>query len=300
MEGITISFVLPWFHKLELFKQALAFNQRIFSQPGCEVVISMDEPSEEKELVKYVFAGLPAIKWRVVVNDKPHPWRPPCKAINVGIRQSYGDWIAVLSPETVIELPEPDFLLKLVGNENKCFYTGHLRFVKQLNMSEPFVPTDLFGYGFILCPKSWMQRVDGYAENRKHWGGDDDDIQDRLRKTCGDKLTLSMIHLTHPEHGNTWAYAHEVTEPIGDQMPRYAWGRDFHRVALDWAATNTVFDGSYRCKVPLCCEGKVLQVTVYEAPAFPNLIRESLLTDRHFICQDCRKELPYVRELERK
>ena len=299
MNGIVISFVLPWFHKLELFKRAITFNQPIFSQPGCEVVIAMDESSEEGELVKLLPAWMPTIKWRVVVNDQKHPWRPPCKAINVGIRHAYGDWIAVLSPETFIDLPKPDMLLVLASAERKSFYNGHLRFVKNVDMDEPFVPTDTCGYGFLFCPKSWLEAVNGYAENRERWGGDDDDLQVRLQKTCGNKVVLSSIHLTHPEHQHLWPFERVAREPIGDQMPEHDWGRDFDRVALDWFKPNEVFDGSYSCLVPMCCEGKVVQVQRYEAPAFKYMVGAPLLADQHFICQHCRKVLPSVRKPER-
>jgi hypothetical protein len=63
--------------------------------------------------------------------------------------------------------------------------------------------------------------------------------------------------------------------------------------------TVEVFDGNYVCLVPMCCEGKVVQVTRLEAPAFRNMVGEPLLTDQHFICQHCRKVLTSVRKPER-
>jgi hypothetical protein len=60
-----------------------------------------------------------------------------------------------------------------------------------------------------------------------------------------------------------------------------------------------VFDGCSSCLVPYCCEGKVIQVQVFEAPAFKNMVGAPLLTKQGFICKACRTELPYVRKPER-
>ncbi len=288
---MTISFILPWYHKLEMFKRAAAFNYPVFAQPGCEVVIVLDEPSEEAELVKYL-SSLPDVKWRVLVNDKPHPWRPPCKAINVGIRYAQGEWIAVLSPETVISLPGSGFLVELT-RERKCFYTGHLRFVKDYALSAPFVPDFICGYGFMLCQKHWLEAVNGYAENREQWGGDDDDVQMRLQTSCGNKVVLPSIQLRHLKHEHLGPVERtEGNEPIGQQMPQYDWGRDFDRIALDWFKSNEVFDGRATCTVPWCCNGEVVQVQVWEAQAFRYMTAAPSLSKENFVCKNCRKELP--------
>lgn len=38
------------------------------------------------------------VRWKVVVNDEPHPWRPPHRAINVGLRDATGHYVLEASP----------------------------------------------------------------------------------------------------------------------------------------------------------------------------------------------------------
>ena len=103
-----ISYVLPFYKRFALFEAAYRFNT-FLCDGYSEVVMVLDEPSEEAPALRFCQRH-PELRVKLIVNDTDHEWRPPCKAINVGIRNARGSHIAIFSPENVILIPEPEFL----------------------------------------------------------------------------------------------------------------------------------------------------------------------------------------------
>ncbi len=101
-----ISIVLPFFRKLADFRRVLPLNRPYFARPWVEVVVVMDENESESGVLDLI-RQYPDIRWQVRVNDQPHGWQPPCKAINVGVRHASHDVVLVCSPESMFVTDVP-------------------------------------------------------------------------------------------------------------------------------------------------------------------------------------------------
>ena len=95
----SLSVIMPFFRKREAFERVLAINRPFLAKPHIEVVLALDEDSELEQVLDTIGRS-PEVRWRAVACHEPHEWRPPAKAINVGVRHAEGDYILIVSPET--------------------------------------------------------------------------------------------------------------------------------------------------------------------------------------------------------
>ena len=84
---------------MDEFLRVFQKNLPYFQRNGIEIVIAMDEDSEEESIINFTHR-YPFINWKVIVNHSKHDWRNPAKAINVGIRNATKEFILVCSPES--------------------------------------------------------------------------------------------------------------------------------------------------------------------------------------------------------
>lgn len=257
MKVPTLSVILPWYKKLGYFSKTIDQN-RLYEDPRVEVVVPMDEPSEAESLVD-IANERPHIKFRILVNDKDHDWRPPCKSINVGIRHSRGHYVAILSPETIIDPPSNAYIFRMLDViKSSCFITGSLHHIRptELDMHldryafgdfvahrvSRVAEVPAIGFGFLMVDRSRLVAIGCYDESRMFYGGDDDDIRIRLERSGCPQLNDSNIRLVHLFHDTvTRALA---VEPFGRvlHMPD-GWGMDFGKIVYDYAPKNSGPDG---------------------------------------------------------
>ncbi|WP_231701711.1 glycosyltransferase [Halopseudomonas salegens] len=259
---------MPWFRKLADMRRVLPINALYFARSGIEVILVMDEPSEEQAVLE-LLNFYPDIRWQVVVNDQPHDWRPPCCAINVGLRHAQGDYVLVMSPEsacvtdvpaaalrTLLEYPQA-IALGQVGfacfeeleshlYTNPHLYRDHAAYLQQAQeLARQFdcaVP-DIFRiasfYGSICAPKAAFEAVHGYDENFTVWGGDDDNLRVRMELAGYQNLFCPHMRLLHLEdrlrRGGEQYDADDIFRKCAistAQANDASWGQDFARVAL--------------------------------------------------------------------
>lgn len=201
MQNFDLSIILPFYKKLNAFKRVLPINAPYFSRPGIEVIITMDEPSESKALIEYI-GSYSAIYWKVYVNDQPHTWRPPCKAQNVGIRNSSKRYILLLDPESEFFNDVIYQLLYMCKCYEKCFTTGEVTFADFNCTIKKSDKIELLPYGSILVEKKYLWEVNGYDESYLRWGGDDDNIRSRLQYYGLDNIHVNSALLVHREQDN--------------------------------------------------------------------------------------------------
>src|SRR5579872_69591 len=91
-EYLDISVVMCWYKKFNDFKRVFPKNEQYFRRNGIEIIVVMDEDSEEDDL-KGFLDTYPLINWKVIINRRPHEWRNPCKTLNVGIRNTSNRYI---------------------------------------------------------------------------------------------------------------------------------------------------------------------------------------------------------------
>lgn len=235
---MLISIVIPYFKKLDLFKIALNYNYRFFAGQDREVVLVLDEPSEEKgvlELIKIYSA----VNWRVLVNRQKHEWRSPTKAINVGIRHATGEWVFVCSPESVLTDNLPIKLIRSCAKHDG-YACGRVSFCKLHEDNSWTSVGELMPYGSIAAQRKNLIKVYGYSEDLQGWGGDDD----LLRR----KLDLIGVPAFYPENCVLFhlernpesrpakrASAYNYNELANPQIKvNNNWGLDFREVIFDY------------------------------------------------------------------
>ncbi|MGD9943801.1 MAG: glycosyltransferase family 2 protein [Burkholderiaceae bacterium] len=257
----ALSLILPFYRKLAEFRRVLPLNLPYFARAGLEIIVVMDESSEETALLQLLDEH-PQVQWRVLVNDRPHDWRPPCKAINVGIRHARGRYLFVASPESAFVGDAPRLALEVAKDFPRGIAIGRVAFARfddlqaaQGSLTACFdrhvrpQQAPLQGYyGSICGPREAFEAINGYDESFTTWGSDDDNLRVRLEMIGHTLLACPDLRLLHLS----------VEARVGGQNPHFAydaqrdrlrcspdtplanpggdWGRDFSRIARDTPA----------------------------------------------------------------
>ena len=245
-----LSVVMPYFRKLAEFTRVLPLQHAWLARPDLEVILVMDTPDEEPELLA-LLTQYPDVRWTVLVNDRAHPWRPPCKAINVGLRHAVGQFVLVCSPESAFVGDVPSMALEVLQAHPDKVAIGRVGFARFADLEngktlalvfDGVLPPDLTlhtFYGSICAARSSFEAVHGYDESFAEWGGDDDNVRVRLELQGHHLLAcpgLRLLHLSFEARNGTAHY--DVDLDILKCAPHSAqantvhgWGRDFTRVA---------------------------------------------------------------------
>ncbi|WP_104381336.1 glycosyltransferase [Sphingobacterium sp. HMA12] len=244
VHNFDLSIVMPFFKKISDFRITFPNNYPYIKRNGIEVVISMDEPSEERELLDFIKA-YPEINWRIIVNRNKHGWRNPSKAINVGIRFSTKKYIFVCSPESAFKDDVLYIMRKMLHFYPDHFTTGYVDFQ---DFDGSSVYDNPLPYGSIMVEKKHLITIKGYDESIHKWGGDDDNIRSRLEMIGIKRLSLSNALLVHRESRQDLAKRkdkHRATNkppeiiksilyPSNCISNKDNWGRDFDEISYDW------------------------------------------------------------------
>lgn len=193
-ENLDVSVILPFYKKYNDFVRVLPLNAAYFSRPGVEVLIVMDESSEEEQVLAYI-KQYPQINWVVIVNDNDHEWRNPSKTLNVGIKHASKKCILIISPESEMVT---DIMLQFTGqienNRNYCIGLVHF-----LDYSETRFFIDGPPYGSIMVSRDNLIKIGGYDESFDKWGGEDDNLRSRLNMIGVGETLLPDAHIIHRE-----------------------------------------------------------------------------------------------------
>ena len=252
---VRLSVVMPFYKRLSDLRRVLPLQVRHLARADLEVVLSLDEPSEERGVIELLRAN-PQVKWRVLVNDHDHPWRPPCCAINVGVRHAAGDLVLVVSPESAFVGDVPGEALAAQRAEPGAVIAGRVVFATFDELLSGTVEQTFHKhhergnryYGSICAPRSAFQAVGGYDESFVHWGGDDDNLRRRLELLGLPLFTdddLCVLHLSDQRRGGPWGHRNpnhhteprqkkRAFAPVTPFVNPGGWGEAFQRVALDW------------------------------------------------------------------
>ena len=244
-----ISIVLPFFRKLADFRRVLPLNRPYFARPWVEVVVVMDENESESGVLDLI-RQYPDIRWQVRVNDQPHGWQPPCKAINVGVRHASHEVVLVCSPESMFVTDVPAQALGTVRAVPRGVALGRVGFgqyaqLHQLGASAAFDAVapdarDPFKlYGSIALARQELELIGGYDESFRGWGADDDNVRVRLAMNGARLLGCPQMKLLHladePRRPSPAFNAASDLRKCSPATARanlgVAWGRAFSRLA---------------------------------------------------------------------
>lgn len=260
MSDPKLSLILPYYKRVRELARVLPLNVPYLTNPECEVVLVLDEPSEERDVLAIIRENA-SVRWRVLVNDEPHSWRPPNKAYNVGLRHSLGEYVMVSDPESAFLTDAISVALDGVRRHDRSFVLGwvswatfrqagqgapaELEAAFELGQRRSSIP--LF-YGSLCTRREHFEAITGYDESLAKWGGSDDNLRLRLLMS-GLRMVpepdLKLLHLGFEPrllgHASRYVprYTREekrrITSPRSAAANRGDWGRDFERVAFDWA-----------------------------------------------------------------
>lgn len=245
----VLSIVLPYFRKLGEFRRVLPLNLQYFARAGIEVILVLDENSEEADLLA-LLKDHQQVRWKVVVNDGFHQWRPPCIAINVGLRHASGRYVLVASPESAFVGDVPAYALQVMNQYQNGIAIGRVGFARFDDLRDgrslelqfaAKVPSEFFlhtFYGSICGPKSAFVSVRGYDETFTNGGGDDDNVRVRLEMAGYTLLAcpgMRLLHLSFEprdggEHFDPEDEFLKCTPSAPLANPHADWGRDFARI----------------------------------------------------------------------
>jgi glycosyltransferase involved in cell wall biosynthesis len=250
-----LSIILPYYRKIEELRLVLPLNLPHLQRADHEVILVLDEPSEEQAVLE-LLAQAPGVRWRVIVNDRPHAWRSPSVSINVGLRHALGTFILVVSPESIFVDDVSAYAIDILKAFPGCVALGNVAFVDYepsagLSLPEQIVEvvenqkTQRTLYGSIAARRADFLAFGGYDETISEWGGDDDNIRIRLEMAGCRLLACPELGLVHLTLGRRTPRQREAGEG-NDRMrailspqtavanPNVDWGREFGRIALDW------------------------------------------------------------------
>lgn len=236
-----LSIVMPFYKRLELFKKTFIQNSKFYKKNGIEIILVLDEPSEENDILKFIQSNFD-FNWKIIINRKPHDWRNPAKAINVGIRNANYKNILVISPESIFENDIITELHKELVLSNNVFTFGNVAFVSNTNDK----PINYYPYGSIMFQKRHAILISGYNENIVTWGAEDDNFRRRLNLIGIASRYVPNAKILHQDINKVnikdrtnktkkipIAVLRETLYPIYGKWNN-SWGNDFNEIIFDW------------------------------------------------------------------
>ena len=239
---IKISVIMPFHRRFGLFARAITVNKHFLERCDTELLAIIDDPEDELPMLDFVERHR-ELRVVVVVNDVRHDWRPPSKAINVGVTHASGSHVVIMSPENMIRIPSSSYLVKTasdcaVGGES--FQVSTLP-EKDSDILQHLEKCHLFGatnqgYGFLMCPVSIIRSLCGLDESRVRYGDEDRDLRERM-KMFGVRFVVDtnirVFVVDHDSPRSDGPFEPLSTTPVLE-FQRDSWGRDFSRVQHDW------------------------------------------------------------------
>ncbi|MBA3454491.1 MAG: hypothetical protein H0T42_15485 [Deltaproteobacteria bacterium] len=255
---VLLSVIMPFYKRLADFERVLPLNARYLERGDLEVVLSMDEPTEEEGVLALV-RRFPSIRWTVLINDHDHPWRTPTRAINVGLRHAVGRYILVVSPESAYVTDVPGYAEQLLRCGTGIAAVGRVAFATFPELEArgsldacyralaPFThalhPALRPGnpYGSLCAERERLVRIGGYDEQLELYGGDDDDVRARLQldgTIIGVCEEMQILHLSGPRPPlrvrRGLREIQRIFEPSSALANPDGWGHSYDRVAQSW------------------------------------------------------------------
>lgn len=258
-EFYDLSIVMPFYKKLKEFKKVLPKNLPYFQRNGIELIIVLDTPEEEKELIVYL-REFPFLNATVIINRDHHEWRNPSRALNVGIRHATRKYVFVASPETEYVTDVIYQLRYILHYYPGSFAIGQVVFsdFDSSPSAETLHDQELLPYGSLMVEKRYLEEIRGYAEQITGWGGDDDNIRARLELAGLKKMFVSQAIAIHreedsPGHKSRYKknaempvrYFKDIFHPADPVVNEENWGTDFNEIAYQWQLRSNKYE---QCK----------------------------------------------------
>jgi glycosyltransferase involved in cell wall biosynthesis len=246
IDFFDVSIVMSFYKKLNDFKCVLPKNAKYFQRNGIEVIIVLDEPSEEEVLLKFI-EQYPFINFKVIINRKAHAWRNHCKVLNVGIKAASFNYILVLDPEVELVTDVIYRLRYTLHFYPNTFTTGVVAFIDYKDTIEKLEGYNWIPYGSIMAKKSDLLAIKGYDESFQDWGGEDDQVRKRLELAGIRKMEVLDAKTVHREDNSDGHKERSTrTSKMSIKLLKHIlypkkivlnddhWGKDFDEIVWSW------------------------------------------------------------------
>jgi hypothetical protein len=204
------SIIIPYYEKYEEFKFALELNKDQYSLVK-EVIIVFDQIID---ISQFSFLLNYNINFKFYTNTETHEWRNPAPVINHGLKMASSEYCIILSPETILSKDAIKYLMDNVDENTFCI--GQVIFLEEskyhsyenkADILDLFRLTtrrnkDIIGpifFGSICCSKANFEKVNYYTETFINWGGEDDDVREKLIKYGINVKKIKDVKMIHIE-----------------------------------------------------------------------------------------------------
>lgn len=247
IEDFDLSIIMSFYHRYEEFSRVLPLNAPYLERNGIEVIIVMDEPSEETK-VRALLEEYPFISWKLIVNDTPHEVRNHAPVLNVGLRHATRRYVMQIDPEVEYWTDAIGLMRLNLSNYPKHYAVGCMAYCDaNAELTEDSIyALDFIPYGNIMVERDAMCQIGGYDESFTSWGGEDDNLRARLDMIGYSPLYLPEAQTIHREdnyspkvraerianHSNEdWLRMRYPNEAVANDKH---WGNDFGRLGYSW------------------------------------------------------------------
>jgi hypothetical protein len=176
-------------------------------------------------------------------------------AINVGLRHAVGEFVLVMSPETLHVTNVPQLLYGWSTGSPSHLALGRIcwcarQVVDEKGLARAFAETEPKRYYGSVCGlRAAFEAVGGYDETNKTWGCDDDNLRARLMLTGLKLKYLPAARAIHPlETGEVNHNRIRRREKLSLERRAYErpssfvvngadWGREFDDIVYDREAS---------------------------------------------------------------
>ena len=247
IHNFEVSVVMPFYHKLEVFKKVLPKNAPYLQRNGIEVIIVMDGPTEEEGLIELI-KQYPFMNWKVILNEKEYESRNPAPVLNVGIRHATKKYFFVSGPEVEFYTDVILELRNMLEHYPGHYATGTVAFIEEADViSDDHILLQRFiDYGSIMVEKKALEEIGAYEEGFKVWGGEDDNIRRRLEMKGIKQLRVPQARSLHREeklqlqerfvktNGFRIKEWRQFFYPQNPKANGESWGLEFNKLVYDW------------------------------------------------------------------
>jgi len=214
--GPPLSLIIPLKDRCGIRLQNCLRGIQLQTQPNIETIIV--DYGSTKENHEQLLLDTSLFDCTIYRYPTDKIWSPAV-AKNIGIRRARGTHIATLDADCIMEQRVIENTLKLHKKTETGFVETKMAFLPQeLDITKIKLPRDFpvfrenyslrkHGFGsFLSVHRDWWFDVRGCDERMQGWGGNDDDVRTRVRRSKYNRLILSdlggpqtmIFHQWHP------------------------------------------------------------------------------------------------------
>ncbi len=247
IHNFDVSVIMSFYKQHDEFSCILPRNAQYLQRNGIEVIIVMDEPTEQKKMLNLI-KQYPFINWKLIVNEREHSSRNRARSLNVGIKHATKKYILQVDPEVEYYT---DIILQM--RQLLEYYPRHYALASRAYVSSDLEISnkniDLFPFMFcgnIMVQRRYLEQLNGYDESFLKWGGENDNLRARLNqiglkklilpeaKTLHRKKEINLFWRKEEEKRHSNSEFRKMFYPQESLANNSSWGEEFDTTIYNW------------------------------------------------------------------